>query len=71
MKALLPQKSVSSVTLAVIANNGAAKRDGNLCDKSRHAMHYCTHVCALFKKYFFFYNYITFILNIVLIAPCS
>ena len=32
-------ESVPSVTLAVTANNSAAKLDGNLCDKSRHLMH--------------------------------
>ena len=30
--------SVSSVSLAVTANNCSAKRDGNLCDQSRHVI---------------------------------
>ena len=32
-------ESVSPVTLAVTANDGAAKLNGKLCDKSRHLMH--------------------------------
>ena len=32
-------ESVSSVTIAVNVNNGAAKRDENLCNRSRNVMH--------------------------------